>query len=80
MLNSVASSPLDSAPSPPAIIGARVFLSPIHVGMIVDIGLDFPDHMRQTLRSYGDAIWHWRDRPDGTTTRALNIYSGEERG
>lgn len=64
------------------MVGARTFLPASRVGMVVDVGTDFPAPMRAALESYGDAMFWFRPRADGapTTTRALNIYSGEERG
>jgi hypothetical protein len=49
--------------------------------MIVDQGSDFPRPMRDTLDRFGHEMWWFRPRKEGErTTRALNIYQGEERG
>lgn len=53
--------------------------------MIVDEGADFPPAFREALEAFGREMWWFRPRrgPRGeeeATTRALNIYAGEERG
>lgn len=68
-------------------IGARVFLPPSHLQMVIDRGSDWRDQDQAVLdrfdRSTAEAgpssMWHYRSRPDGTT-RAVNIYKGEQRG
>ncbi|KAG7097280.1 hypothetical protein E1B28_004645 [Marasmius oreades] len=62
-----------------AVVGARVWLPPGQVGMIVDRGPDFPPSMQKTLEDYGQDMWLFRDRTDTETTRALNSYRGEHR-
>ncbi|KAI6035433.1 Ribokinase-like protein [Pisolithus orientalis] len=59
-----------------AAIGARIWLPPHRVGMIVDRGNDFPQDVQDKLLSYGANIWHFRNRDDRGTTRALNSYRG----
>jgi hypothetical protein len=50
-------------------------------GMIVDKGVDFPQEIDDALKSYGEDMWLFRNRPGaGTTTRALNRYTGDNRG
>ncbi|WVQ72340.1 hypothetical protein IAR50_001891 [Cryptococcus sp. DSM 104548] len=62
-----------------AMVAARQFLPPSHVGLLVDKGSDFPQAFVQDLEKLGkDMIW-FRHR-DGPTTRALNIYSGQKIG
>lgn len=69
-------------------IGARMWLLPSKVLMIVDRGHDLSDAEKTKLDMYagegakgGHALWRHRDRHDGQgTTRAVNIYRGEERG
>ncbi|RXK35303.1 hypothetical protein M231_07442 [Tremella mesenterica] len=51
-----------------AMIAARMFLPPTHVGLIVDKGYDFPSEFEIQLRAYGEMAW-LRAR-DGPTTRA----------
>jgi len=63
-----------------AAIGARVWLPPHRIGMIVDRGNDFPHHVQESLDAYGSDIWLYRDDPQRITTRALNLYRGEFRG
>lgn len=63
-----------------AAIGARIWLPPHRVGMIVDRGNDFPQDVQDKLLSYGANIWHFRNRDDRGTTRALNSYRGDSRG
>ncbi|KAF9485382.1 Ribokinase-like protein [Pholiota conissans] len=63
-----------------ASIGARIWLPPTEIGMIVDRGYDFPTDIQQNLLNYGDEMWLFRDNPLRTTTRALNSYCGELRG
>ncbi|KDQ09966.1 hypothetical protein BOTBODRAFT_36590 [Botryobasidium botryosum FD-172 SS1] len=61
-------------------IGARVWLPPDRVGMIVDRGHDFPIATQEALDKYGSEIWHFRDDSDRVTTKAVNIYRGDYRG
>ncbi|KAJ3485052.1 hypothetical protein NLI96_g5240 [Meripilus lineatus] len=63
-----------------ATIGARMWLSPNQLGMIVDRGNDFPPDIQEKLDSYGQDMWLYRDHESRGTTRARNIYKGEERG
>jgi hypothetical protein len=65
-----------------AMVAARLFLHAKEVGMIVDVGDDFPQPMKAELQAYGEEMFWFRNRIDGErrTTRALNIYSAEERG
>lgn len=67
-------------PLTPAIIGARVFLPPSDLFMIVDYTPEtLPAEMEEKLRSFGD-MWHFRKRTDGHgTTRAVNRYDGQKR-
>nr|GAT53969.1 predicted protein [Mycena chlorophos] len=60
-----------------AAIGARIWLPPSRVGMIIDRGIDFPPEIQSTLDAFGD-IWLYRDH-SGKTTRALNSYIGDLR-
>ncbi|SPO26480.1 related to MAK32 protein [Ustilago trichophora] len=69
-------------------IGARPFLPPSELCMIVDRGSDWRvedqavlDQFNRTVIPNHDerSMWHFRSRPDGTT-RAVNIYKGEQRG
>ncbi|KAF8211324.1 Ribokinase-like protein [Mycena galopus ATCC 62051] len=61
-----------------AAIGARVWLSPSQVGMIIDRGSDFPPSMESKLAEFGQEMWFYRNQPSGTT-RALNTYRGDHR-
>ncbi|KAI0721829.1 Ribokinase-like protein [Cerioporus squamosus] len=63
-----------------ASIGARIWLPPSQVGMIIDRGHDFPVQVQDPLNAYGADMWHFRDHPSRETTRAVNIYRGEHRG
>ncbi|TKY85371.1 hypothetical protein EX895_005533 [Sporisorium graminicola] len=74
-------------------IGARVWLPPSDIQMIIDRGSDWRtqdqavlDRFNQIPSSPGrsqaeqsSSMWHYRTRADGTT-RAVNIYKGEHRG
>ena len=71
-------------------VGARVFLPPAQLQMIIDRGCDWRpsdqavlDRFDRTPSPSQDgstaSMWHYRSRPDGTT-RAVNIYRGEHRG
>lgn len=62
-----------------AIIGARIWLTPDKLGMVIDKGTDFPETFHSTLMNYGNRMWLFRDRADGVTTRALNTYRGDHR-
>lgn len=68
------------------VIGARMWLRPDQLQMIVDRGCDWDSQHQQSLESYNEAtsppcrsMWHFRKRADGTT-RALNLYKGDLRG
>ncbi|KAJ7179329.1 Ribokinase-like protein [Mycena filopes] len=61
-----------------AAIGARVWLPPTQVGMIIDKGPDFPPTMESTLAEFGSEMWIYRNQPVATT-RALNTYHGDHR-
>ncbi|KAI0092828.1 Ribokinase-like protein [Irpex rosettiformis] len=63
-----------------ASIGARIWLPPDQVGMIVDRGHDFPPEIQSQLDSYGESMWLYRDDRSRGTTRAENVYRGEVRG
>ncbi|KAI6004097.1 Ribokinase-like protein [Pisolithus albus] len=54
-----------------AAIGARIWLPSHKVGMI---------DIQDKLLSYGADMWHFRNRADRGTTRALNSYRGDSRG
>ncbi|KAF7776378.1 hypothetical protein Agabi119p4_4771 [Agaricus bisporus var. burnettii] len=62
-----------------AVIGARMWLPPGRIGMIVDKGYDFPKEIEEKLLGYGEDMWLFRDQPDHPTTRALNSYHGDYR-
>ncbi|KAN0065105.1 hypothetical protein ACQY0O_001601 [Thecaphora frezii] len=74
-------------------IGARLFLSPAQMQMIIDTGRDFTPAIRSSLELFdrvatpddanegvggGASMWRFRPR-DGLTTRAVNVYKGEHR-
>ncbi|KAI0316716.1 Ribokinase-like protein [Amylostereum chailletii] len=64
-----------------ANLGARIWLPPHALGMLVDVGPDFDPAMRRALDAYGPAMWLFRPRTDGAgTTRARNAYVGDRRG
>ncbi|OBZ76786.1 Uncharacterized protein C16C9.01c [Grifola frondosa] len=48
--------------------------------MVVDRGHDFPIEIQENLDAFGEDMWLYRDRPEHTTTRALNAYKGDHRG
>ncbi len=50
------------------------------LGMILDRGHDFPEHIQEILDSYGKDMWLYRDDPTRGTTRAMNKYIGDHRG
>ena len=50
------------------------------VGMIVDRGRDFPLNIQVKLQTYGAEMWIFRDDQERITTRAANIYRGDNRG
>ncbi|KAM0750778.1 Ribokinase-like protein [Meredithblackwellia eburnea MCA 4105] len=60
-----------------AIVGARMWLPPTKIGIVVDRGTDFPVETQRTLDGMGE-MWHYRDQ-DRPTTRALNLYTGDHR-
>lgn len=64
-------------------IGARVFLPPSSIQMMIDRGSDWRPSDQAVLDKFDlpsrRSMWHYRTRPDGTT-RAVNIYRGEQRG
>ncbi|WRT67782.1 uncharacterized protein IL334_004756 [Kwoniella shivajii] len=65
-----------------AIIGARIFVSPCRLGMIVDYtSSTLPESMRDTLERFGEEMWAFRGRADGhPTASAINRYQGQTRG
>jgi len=63
-----------------AAIGARIWLDPADIGMVVDRGRDFPPLIQAKLDSYGSDMWLFRDDPTRGTTKALNHYRGDHRG
>ncbi|OJT10494.1 hypothetical protein TRAPUB_12932 [Trametes pubescens] len=63
-----------------AAIGARIWLPPSKLGVIIDRGNDFPPHIQGVLDAYGSDMWLFRDHPDRLTARARNSYQGESRG
>lgn len=63
-----------------ATIGARIWLPPDSLGMIIDRGNDFPEDIQNRLLTYGSDIWHFRDDSNRVTTRSRNSYRGEYRG
>ncbi|GAK64701.1 ribokinase-like protein [Moesziomyces antarcticus] len=71
-------------------IGARMWLPPGALQMVIDRGCDWKPEDQQVLDRYDQtaattsavgppSMWHYRSRPD-RTTRAVNIYTGEHRG
>ncbi|PWZ00266.1 Ribokinase-like protein [Testicularia cyperi] len=68
-------------------IGARMWLPPYAVQMIIDRGSDWRSAWQEVLDRFDmtpaaadtRSMWHYRSRPDGTT-RAVNIYRGDNRG
>ncbi|TDL29323.1 Ribokinase-like protein [Rickenella mellea] len=63
-----------------AAVGARIWLPPDMIGMIIDRGNDFSQTFQESLESFGDEMWCFRDQPQRLTTRAVNIYRGDHRG
>ncbi|KAK0570054.1 hypothetical protein OC861_000361 [Tilletia horrida] len=71
-------------------IGARVWLPSSQLSMVIDRGDDFPAPVQADLQRYeasdkveteNKSMWRYRQRGDGYgTTRALNIYKGQQRG
>ncbi|KAF8341211.1 Ribokinase-like protein [Cantharellus anzutake] len=61
------------------VVGARIWLPPPKIGMIVDRGHDFPSDVQRELDNYGEDIWLFRDNPTRRTTLAANIYCGNHR-
>lgn len=69
-------------------VGARVWVPPSEIQMIIDRGVDWKttdqdvlDRFNRTPSSSSGpfSMWCYRSRPD-CTTRAVNIYRGEHRG
>lgn len=63
-----------------ASIGARIWLPPTQLCMVVDRGSDWPVPIQEKLDAFGPEMWLYRDQPDCLTTRAVNIYRGDYRG
>ena len=63
-----------------ASIGARMFLQDDQISMIVDKGIDFEPKVLEQLNEYGREMWIYREHADRGTTRALNLYRGDNRG
>ncbi|KAK0191208.1 Ribokinase-like protein [Armillaria mellea] len=62
-----------------AAVGARIWLPPDKIGMIVDRGDDWPSDIQDELDKYGPEMWMYRDQLSARTTRALNSYMGDHR-
>ena len=64
-----------------AMIGARIFLPPSRLGMIVNhTDETLPKWMRTRLESYGPEMWYFKDRKDGKgTCRSLQTYQSGSR-
>ncbi|SCV72015.1 BQ2448_4709 [Microbotryum intermedium] len=64
-----------------AILGARMWLPPRTLGIIVDRGNDWSSlgSVEEKLLEYGEEMWVWRDQPGMETCKALNLYHGEHR-
>lgn len=72
-------------------IGARVWLRPGQVRMVIDRGEDFEREWQRRLDVFdgerggrdggaqGAGMWAWRERKDGVTTKAVNVYRGDYR-
>jgi hypothetical protein len=48
------------------------------VGMVVDMGDDFPEEMLHKLQSYGPDAWIFRDRVNEDTSRGLVTRRGDD--
>lgn len=58
-------------------------LDPENISMTIDRGSDFPQAIQDKLNTFSkgsNGLWRWRERKQGGTTRAVNIYRGEQRG
>lgn len=64
-----------------AMIGARMFLPPTRLGMIVSYTEDtLPRAMRAQLESYGKDMWFFKPRQDGLRTcRSVQTYQAGKR-
>ncbi|SGY93697.1 BQ5605_C037g11604 [Microbotryum silenes-dioicae] len=64
-----------------AILGARMWLPPRQLGIIVDRGNDWDclGEVEKSLAKFGEEMWVWRDQKDVETCKALNLYRGEHR-
>ncbi|PWN30206.1 Ribokinase-like protein [Jaminaea rosea] len=63
-------------------VGARVWLDPGQIRMVIDRGSDFEPEWQTTLDRFDDndaGMWAWRQRKDGLTTKAVNVYRGDQR-
>lgn len=63
-------------------VGARVWLDPGQIRMVIDRGSDFEPEWQRTLDRFDDndaGMWAWRQRKDGLTTKAVNVYRGDQR-
>jgi len=62
-----------------ASIGARIWLPPNRLGMVVDRGNDFPVDAQLALEKYGRDMWAFRDVPQRPTTRSLSTFQDGHR-
>ncbi|KAH9441040.1 hypothetical protein H4Q26_013138 [Puccinia striiformis f. sp. tritici PST-130] len=63
-----------------ATIGARMWLPPDRIAMIVHKGSDFPSKTSDELESYSSSLFTFISDPEHPkTTRALNTYSNDRR-
>lgn len=72
-------------------VGARMWLDPGQIAMVIDRGIDFESEYQKTLDHYAQGgqssaqlkdqpMWKWRHRATDRTTKAVNVYKGEQRG
>jgi hypothetical protein len=58
------------------MIGARIFLPPSRLGMIVNYSPStLPKWMKDRLNSFGEEMWYFEERLDRLgTTRSVQVY------
>ena len=59
-----------------AIIGARMFSPPSRLGMVINYSSStLPGWMKDRLKSFGEGMWHFKERRDGRgTTTSMQTY------
>ncbi|KLO20550.1 Ribokinase-like protein [Schizopora paradoxa] len=62
-----------------ASVGARIWLPPTQVGMVIEKGSDFPPRVQADLEKYGRDMWLFKSLPNQLTTRSMTTFRNNQR-